>query len=209
MQPRVKICGITTREDALRCVDAGADALGFIFYQGSPRAIAPARAEAIIGELPPYVTPVGVFVNAPRSEIDRVILQTRIRILQLNGDEAPEDCEGYPVKVWKGFRCSSLGEVARTRVYPISAALLDGAQPPFYGGSGRMADFSVASALKKIFPLILAGGLGPENILDAVRAVEPFAVDVNSGVESAPGRKDRQKVALLFEQLSRLGGHPH
>jgi phosphoribosylanthranilate isomerase len=207
MQLRVKICGVTTREDALCCVDAGADAIGFIFATQSPRQISPEKAAAIIAELPRYVAPVGVFVNETRSEIERIIALTGIRILQLSGDEEPADCEGYAIKVWKAFRLASQAEVAGTGRYRIAAALLDGARAPSYGGSGRRADPEIALALKQHFPLVLSGGLGPENIFDAVRLVGPFAVDVNSGVESSPGRKDHQKVASLFEQLARLGGH--
>lgn len=204
MNPRVKICGITRPEDADICCREDVHALGFIFYRESPRFVPAGTARAIIRDLPPFVTPVGVFVNASRDFILEAIGETGIRALQLSGDERPEDCEGFPVKVIKAFRFTTPGEAAVAGEYPVSAALLDGAGNGLYGGSGNRADVEVALAVKEYRPLILAGGLNPENVAEAVRAVRPYAVDVNSGIESAPGRKDPALVRLLFNRLSQL-----
>jgi phosphoribosylanthranilate isomerase len=204
VKPLVKICGITRKADALFCAAQGASALGFIFYEASPRFIAPAKAARIIASLPPFVTTVGVFVNQRRRDICRIIEQTGIGAIQLHGDESPEDCEGYPLKTIKAFRFR-LGQSLRPLVkYRVAAALLDGAAGGLYGGSGQLADFHVALELKKHFPVILAGGLSPDNIVDAARRVKPYALDVNSGVESAPGKKDHAKVALLFQRITEM-----
>lgn len=204
MIPHVKICGITNLEDALFCAHAGADSLGFIFYKKSPRFIEPAEAARIIGELPAYITPVGVFVNEHRSGIERAVRETGIRIIQLSGNEFPDQCQGYAVKVWKAFRIRDLDAVETVKPYTISAALLDGATGDTFGGSGTLPDFSIACEVKEYHPIILAGGLNPENILGAIQAVEPFGVDVCSGVESLPGKKNHDQVKLLFERLQRL-----
>jgi phosphoribosylanthranilate isomerase len=229
---RVKICGIREREDAEVCVGAGVDAIGFIFYPESPRYIDPAAAAEIIRELPPFVTPVGVFVNAGREMIQSVIGRTGIRAVQLSGDESPEDCLGFSVSVVKAFRIRNPDEVEQVKNYVLSAAMLDGAgdrletapriaaradreappedrrtappKAPVYGGSGSLPDLSVALRLKNYHHLILAGGLNPENVPVVVSAVRPYAIDVNSGVESSPGKKDRHKVKLLFEALSTI-----
>jgi len=201
MNLRVKICGITNAEDALRCVESGAHALGFIFYAGSPRRVSPEVATEIISRLPPYVTPVGVFVNEARARIEQIVHDTHIRIIQLSGDELPAECSGYPVKVWKAFRFKPGESVHRARAYSIAAAVADGYGKNLFGGTGIMADPETAIRLKEFHPVVLAGGLNPSNILTAARTVQPYAVDINSGVESRPGRKDRQKLALLFDAL--------
>ena len=204
MNPHVKICGITNLEDALFCAHAGADSLGFIFYKNSPRYIEPAGAAKIIEELPAYITPVGVFVNEHRSAIERAIGDSGIRVIQLSGDEFPDQCLGYGVKVWKAFRIRDPGEVESVKPYLIAAAMLDGAGNGAYGGSGTLPDYSIAHEMKEYHPLILAGGLNPDTIIGAIQAVEPFGVDVCSGVEASPGKKDHQQVTLLFERLQRL-----
>jgi phosphoribosylanthranilate isomerase len=203
MNPRVKICGITTKEDALRAAECGADLLGFIFAAQSPRSITPEAAGAIIAALPAYVTPVGVFVNERREEIARVAAATGIRIVQLSGDETPDDCAGLSAVVWKAFRFTSEEETRKAAGYRVGAYLLDGARDGAYGGTGLRADPAVAVALKQFGPLVLAGGLNPDNIVEAVRQIRPYAVDLNSGLEESPGRKDHRKLALLFERLSR------
>lgn len=197
MRPYVKICGITNEKDARLCVRHGADALGFIFYRKSPRYVPPAQAASIIASLPPRVTPVGVFVNASRRTINRIATQTGIRAIQLSGDESAQDCAGYALPVIKAFRARG-----RRNYGPrISAALLDGAAGGLYGGTGKLADFAVAVQMKKQFRLILAGGLSPDNVTAAIRRVRPFAVDVCSGVESQPGRKDARKVRQFLQQV--------
>ena len=204
MKLKVKICGITNREDALRCIDAGANALGFIFYKKSPRYIEPSIAATIIRELPPYVAPVGIFVNEKRSFIEQTIKETNIRIIQLSGDETPEECNGYSLKVWKAFRFASMDDVNIAKRYSISAAIVDGVSNNLYGGTGTLADFSIASAVKQFHPVVLAGGLNPDNVLSAVQHVQPYAIDVNSGIERSPGKKDEKKIASLFGQLQKM-----
>jgi len=204
MKIKVKICGITNREDALRCIDAGANALGFIFYRKSPRYIEPSVAANIISNLPPYVASIGVFVNEKRSFIAQTITATNIRIIQLHGDEMPDDCQGYPVKVWKALRFTSMNEVSTAERYSIAAALIDGVHNNLYGGTGTLANFSIASAVKQFHPVVLAGGLNPDNILSAIQHVQPYAIDVNSGIERSPGKKDHKKIASLFNQLQKV-----
>ena len=204
MDIKVKICGLTNLEDALFCGSAGADAIGFIFYEKSPRYITPAKAAQIIDQLPSYITPVGVFVNEKRPTIERIIDETGIRSIQLSGDERPNDCGGYSVKVVKSFRIRNSSEVEQVKDYKISAAMLDGASDDSYGGSGMLPDFAIALEMKTYHPLFLAGGLNPDNVIQAVQQVQPYAIDVNSGVEYSPGKKDHSKVALLFERLNHL-----
>jgi phosphoribosylanthranilate isomerase len=202
--PQVKICGITNLEDALFCSRMGAHALGFIFYRKSPRFIDPGKAGMIIHHLPDSVLPVGVFVNESRESILATIRQTGIRTIQLSGDEEPSHCGGFGVDVWKAFRLREKERAADTRDFPIAAALLEGASDTEYGGSGKVPDFATALELKKYHPVILAGGMSPENVLESVQAVRPHGLDVNSGVELVPGKKDHHRVRMLFEELGRL-----
>ncbi len=205
MMPKVKICGITNLQDALFCAQAGADMLGFIFYQDSPRYIRPERAAELIKALPTSVKSVGVFVNEEQKHVEEIIETTNIQVVQLSGDESPDECEGYHgVDVWKAFRFRRQEETAILRQFSVSAVMLDGAKDGEYGGSGNLPDFSVALEMKHFHPVILAGGLQPVNIIDAIKRVAPFAVDVNSGVELVPGKKDHAKVKLLFDVISSL-----
>ena len=204
LSTRIKICGITNAEDAAHCSRLGAHYLGFIFYPQSLRAISPQSAAQIISTLPGSVTPVGVFVNAARESILETVNIAGIRIIQMSGDETPDDCGGYDIPVWKAFRFRNIYDVPRAADYRIDACVIDGAPDGIYGGSGTMADTSVALELKGIHPLMLAGGLNPENIADAVRKVMPFGVDVNSGVEQYPGKKNPEKVESLFKALTLL-----
>jgi phosphoribosylanthranilate isomerase len=197
----VKICGITNLEDALVCAKAGADMVGFIFYAKSPRYIQPSKAAGIIQYLPASTIPVGVFVNERYDVIQRIIRKTGVRLIQLSGDEKAEECSRFSVPVWKAFRLRASTDIYLTSAYRVDAVMLDGASEHEYGGSGMLADFGVARELKKHHRVVLAGGLTPENAADAVRDVEPYAVDVSSGVEMAPGKKDPHKVRLLLERL--------
>jgi phosphoribosylanthranilate isomerase len=205
MKPRVKICGITNREDALFCAHSGADALGFIFFPESPRFIESVKAKSIIDSLPPFITPVGVFVNERRERIEQIIRETGIRAIQLSGDEKPEDCMHFSVRVIKAFRFKTHDELHQLKKFQISAAMLDGAKDGLYGGTGMKADFSIAIEVKKHFPLVLSGGLSPNNIIDAIETVTPYAVDLNSGVERLPGIKDHGKIASLFHRIALIG----
>jgi phosphoribosylanthranilate isomerase len=196
MSVRVKICGITNIEDAVAAVDAGADALGFMFFEQSKRSLTFERAAAIIHELPPFITKVGVFVNPTEDFVCRALETTGIDTLQFHGEESPEFCARFaPSKVVKAFRIrdrSSLAECLRFREH---AWLLDSYVAGAHGGTGTVFDWEVAiEATKRNRTVILAGGLKPETVADAVRKVRPFAVDVSSGVESAPGKKDHAKI---------------
>ena len=200
MRTRVKICGITRREDALESVKQGADAIGLVFYPPSPRAVSVEQASRIVEGLPPFVTVVGLFVNAERSEIAATLAQTRIDLLQFHGDESPEACESYGRPYIKAIRMrEGIDLTALKRQYPGAAALLlDAYTKGVPGGTGTRFDWDrIPRGLNG--SIILAGGLSPENIESAVRQVRPFAVDVSGGVESQKGIKDPAKIALLMQ----------
>ncbi len=188
--PRVKICGITRLEDALAAVRLGADALGFNFWPGSRRFIAPASARAIIRALPPLVTTVGVFVDPTRDEAVAAAAVSGVQVLQLHGDESPELCASLPLPVLKGLRVGGPAALALLGRYVGVAGFLFDAESAGYGGGGRTFDWSLVAGAAERATVILAGGLTPGNVAEAVRAVHPYAVDVASGVESAPGVKD-------------------
>jgi phosphoribosylanthranilate isomerase len=186
---RIKICGITRDEDALAAVRLGVDALGFNFWPGSRRHVTPAVARRIIARLPPFVTPVGVFVNQPEGEMRAMASESGIQVFQLHGDEPPELCARLPLPVVKAIPVDQVRTLSRLLSYEVSAFLLD-TPTRGYGGSGQPFDWSLAEGVSEVAPVILAGGLTPENVAAAVRAVRPYAVDVASGVESSPGVKD-------------------
>jgi phosphoribosylanthranilate isomerase len=195
MSVRVKICGVTNLEDALLCAEAGADAVGFNFWPGSKRRLEPAEAAAIAQALPPAVWKVGVFVNAERPAIERILDSIELDAVQLHGDESTASCRGFPVKVIKALRVreggESIGEIAER--YAVDYILLDADAGTDYGGSGKSFDWRRAAGVAP-GRLFLAGGLGPDNVAEAVRLVRPYAVDTASGVESRPGKKDPRKV---------------
>lgn len=194
MPVRVKICGITNAKDAEIAVEAGADALGFIFVAGTPRYIDPDAASAIVDDLPPFVSPVGVFADHPVAEIERVIDRCGFRTVQLHGSEAPEYCRRLTVSVIKTFRVRPGGPPPPFEAYRVHAFLLDTFVEGKLGGTGKTFPLEVASSAKAFGRVIIAGGLTPENVVQVIREVHPYAVDVSSGVESKPGRKDPQKL---------------
>ena len=196
---KVKICGITNPEDALKAVDSGADALGFVFYKASPRYISPEQTEHIIHKLPPYVTTVGVFVNENIEEIRRIVDFALIDIVQLHGNEPPEMCL-VNRRVIKAIRVRELHDLEPLKQCIASAYLLDTYDPELYGGTGQIFNWDIAVDAKQLGRVILAGGLTPENVERAVRWVRPYAVDVSSGVEEEKGRKDHRKVKLFIER---------
>ncbi len=204
MHIRVKICGITNFDDAQYSAEEGAAALGFIFYDRSPRSIKPGAAGRIIASLPRDVLSVGVFVNSSRRFIEETISQTGIGAVQLSGDESPEECLGFALPVIKAFRIRTKAELAQISRYQISAALLDGYHEGHYGGTGIRVNPEIAREATTLLPIILAGGLGPENIRETVMAVRPQTIDVNSSLEQSPGKKDFQKISLLFRKLREL-----
>jgi phosphoribosylanthranilate isomerase len=203
---RVKICGITNLEDALLAVGLGADALGFIFAE-SPRQITPIMAKAIIRNLPPLVQTVGVFVNEEPARIKEIKSLCGLDLIQLHGDELPEICQDLMPHSIKAFRVQDETDINNINRYQgtIRAILLDSFQQGKAGGTGRTFDWSLAVKAKETgFPVILAGGLGPENIQEAITTVQPYAVDVNSGIEEQPGKKDPVLMKQLMEKLRKI-----
>jgi phosphoribosylanthranilate isomerase len=198
---KVKICGITNLDDALLAAELGADALGFIFVKNSPRRIRPGAVRKIIQELPPFVVPVGVVAGAEHDEILELIDETGICCVQLHGNESPKQLAKFPVPVYKSFRVDKEFDLETLRRYKGSAYLLDTQVDGTLGGTGKTFDWEIAVEAKAYGRIILAGGLNPENILEAIQKVQPYAVDVNSGVESMPGKKDRNKLEQLFKNI--------
>lgn len=204
---RVKICGLTRRDDAVAAVRLGADALGLVFYAASPRAVGITQAQEVIRDLPSRVSVVALFVNATESEIRAVLGKVRIDLLQFHGDETPQDCMGYGVPYIKAVRMREdidLFEIEK--VYAsASGLLLDSYQRGVAGGTGMAFDWarvpqSVTRRLTK--PIILAGGLTPDNVAEAIRQVRPYAVDVSGGVESMKGMKDAAKMAAFMQGVN-------
>ncbi|MFZ2154594.1 MAG: phosphoribosylanthranilate isomerase [Bradyrhizobium sp.] len=198
---KIKICGITNLDDAMAAVDFGSDALGFVFFRESPRAISPQNAASIIAKLPAFTTTVGVFVDSPQDEIQKIVNMTGIDAIQLHGDEPPESCR-LQRRVIKGIRVKSLESLEPLKGYRdlVSAFLLDTFAPHMPGGTGQVFNWDIAIEAKNFGRIILAGGLTPENISEAIRKVRPYAVDVSSGVELAKGKKDHQKMRLFIER---------
>ncbi len=196
----IKICGITRPEDAAHAAACGADALGFIFYRESPRGISPAAAAAIIARLPARVCKVGVFVNEEAAVIRETAAICGLDMLQLHGDESPAYCRGIADRksLIKALPLTVAADLHQAARYPVAAILVDVRDGDRYGGTGKSASWELAARLGKTAPVILAGGLNGENIRAALRTVRPRAVDINSGVETAPGVKDPAKVAEII-----------
>jgi phosphoribosylanthranilate isomerase len=198
----VKICGITRLEDAEAAVAAGAGAIGFIFWPNSPRFIDPHRARKIAAALPPFVTPVGVFVNQPLDYVNGVASLVRLGAVQLHGDETPAFAARIAAPVIKAVTVDSVDAA----VWPARVRLLlDVHDPIARGGTGRTVDWPAAADLAARREILLAGGLTPDNVADAVARVRPFGIDVSSGVERAPGIKDHQRLRALFEAVHDAG----
>jgi phosphoribosylanthranilate isomerase len=207
---RVKICGITRLEDARLAIDLGADALGFNFYEKSPRCLAPADAWSILRKLPALVSTVGIFVNWDSASVVALAKSLHLGAVQLHGDESASvtaECARH-VPVIKAFRTGSRFSLAQLRSHASAAAFLLDAQSESknsqsYGGTGRVADWKIASRAAEKYPILLAGGLIPENVVEAILAVRPYAVDVASGVESRSGVKDPAKLRAFFVEVAR------
>ena len=195
----VKICGLTTRDDAVRCASLGADAIGLNFWPQSPRHTDIETAQSIVEALGDRVETVGVFVDFDLSQIREILQKTGISWAQMHGDEPPELVEALLPQAYKAIGVKDGSAIELARRYPGEHLLLDASVPGMPGGTGRTFDWSIASEVAKERKLTLAGGLTPENVAEAVRIVRPFRVDVASGVESAPGRKDPEKVAAFIE----------
>jgi phosphoribosylanthranilate isomerase len=202
--PRVKICGITNIADALHASACGADALGFVFYPGSPRFVDPDRARRIIAELPPMLTTVGLFVNQSPARIREMVEFCGLNTVQLHGEEEPDQCSYPPCRVIKALRLKDGMDESVFSAYRVSALLLDAYVPDQFGGTGQCCDWARATEIASRHRVILAGGLNPENVSDAVRQVRPYGVDVSSGVEKSPGQKDPEKVATFIRMAREL-----
>jgi phosphoribosylanthranilate isomerase len=205
--PIIKICGITRAADALHAVEEGATALGFVFWPRSPRVIGCERARDIIAALPAHVTTVGVFVNESAEGIRRVVEATGIHAVQLHGDEKPRDADGIDLPILKSV---SLGDAAeQSSVWPDDTTLLlDVADPVRRGGTGVVIDWTLAADLARHHRVVLAGGLTPLNVEQAIRTVNPFGVDVSSGVEESPGVKNAEKVSSFLANARRAFAVP-
>jgi phosphoribosylanthranilate isomerase len=191
---RVKICGITSAGDAAAAVEAGADALGFVFVPGTPRWVCPYVAERVVRELPPFITTVGVFVDQSLEDIRGIVAQCPLRVVQLHGDEPEDFGRQMPCPVIKAIRVRSPRDLRIIETYPAHAFLLDAFVEGRAGGTGTAICWDLARQAKGRIPIILSGGLRPETVAQAVRVVRPYGVDVSSGVEGSPGRKDHKKV---------------
>lgn len=201
MQVRVKICGITNLDDAMAAVDFGADALGFVFFKGSPRFIPYKDVAAIIKKLPSFITTIGVFVDEKPEQIEKIIALTSIDVVQLHGDEPPETCN-FSRRIIKAIRVKSLESLEPLIHYKdiVSSFLLDTFTPDVFGGTGQIFNWDVATYAKQFGRIILAGGLNPDNIAEAIKRVNPYGVDISSGVESERGKKDHKKMKLFIER---------
>ena len=203
---RIKICGITRPEDALLAAKLGADAIGLVFYKKSPRYIAPQQTQQVLAKLPPFVSRVALFVDAPTGEIQDILTIVRPDILQFHGTESAESCLQYKLPYIKAVRMQpgvNLHEIA-SEYESASALLLDTYQAGVPGGTGQAFDWTLVPADLPV-PIILAGGLTPENVAQAIKETHPYAVDVSGGVEQAKGIKDQVKMRQFIQEVQRIG----
>ena len=187
---KIKICGITNLEDALAAVEYGADALGFNFYKKSPRHISPDKAAEIIAQMPPFIVPVGIFVNEKEDRIREIVSQSCLQGIQLHGDETPEFCQRFGSRVIKAFQVKIMASLERVSHYRVSAYLLVSYKEGMRGGTGTTFDWHLAVVAKTFGRVILAGGLSPQNVVEAVKLVQPYGIDVCGGIEKEKGVKD-------------------
>jgi phosphoribosylanthranilate isomerase len=198
-QVKVKVCGMTSLKDALVAVEEGADAVGFIFYKKSPRSVTMKIVREIVLELPPFVDTVGVFVDESAVQINKIADYCNLDIIQLHGDESPTFCKRIRRKVIKAFRIKDMQSVKKISSFQVSGFLLDTFSENLHGGTGKVFDWNLVLPAKKFGPVIMAGGLTPNNVQQAVRQVRPYGVDVCSGVESEPGIKDHKKLRAFLK----------
>lgn len=198
---RIKICGITNLDDAMAAAELGADALGFNFYPESPRFIAPEAAAEIIYQLPPFILTVGIFVNEPEEKVREIHERTGIQVFQFHGDESPEFCERFERRVIKVFRVKDKESLHSIMHYKASAFLLDSHKDGLLGGTGVPFDWDLAQDAARSRRVILAGGLTPENVGEAIRRVKPYGVDVAGGVEKEKGIKDHGKIKKFIAEV--------
>jgi phosphoribosylanthranilate isomerase len=197
---RVKVCGITNLEDALAAAELGADALGFVLA-ASPRQVTPENLRHLVAELPPLVLKVGVFVDSPLEEVRRVMSDCGLNLAQLHGSESPEYCEALFPRAIKAFQVKDATVLKQLPLYRASAYLLDGYHSKLKGGSGQSFDWEIARQAKGLGRIILSGGLTLENVAQAIAIARPYGVDVSSGVEASPGKKDHRKLAAFIQAV--------
>ncbi len=204
--PKIKICGITNQIDALQAVNAGADALGFVFYRKSPRNVSLNVVKSIVADLPPFVLPVGVFVNAEPENVRRTMDECGLVLAQIHGDESAEYCESLGRPVVRGIRLRDRNTLFSMAEYKgrarVRGFVLDAFSGTAYGGTGKIADWNLAQEAARSFSFLLAGGLTSDNVQDAIRKVRPYGVDVSSGVEARPGKKDPAKVKAFVQAVN-------
>ncbi len=200
---KIKICGITNLDDAMAAADAGADALGFNFYKKSPRYIEPEKAAEIIAQLPPFILPVAIFVNEREDRIREVLAKTCMQGVQFHGDETPEFCQRFGNRVIKAFQVKDKESLKTMAHYRVAAYLLDSYRDGLRGGTGTTFDWHLAIVAKTFGRIILAGGLNPENVAEAVKLVQPYGIDVAGGVEKEKGVKDHAKLKKFITEVRR------
>ena len=202
MRTRVKICGLTRRQDAEFAIKSGADAIGLVFYQPSPRAVTIAQAAAITAQLPPFVSVVGLFVNASAATVRETLQHVPLSLLQFHGDETSAFCEQFDMPYIKAVRMQKTADLieAEKRFPGASALLLDSYLQGVPGGTGQTFDWSMITVVNK--PLILAGGLTTENVAAAIRQIAPYAVDVSGGVEESKGLKSNNKISAFMREVA-------
>ena len=200
-QVKVKICGMTNLKDVKVAVDGGVDAVGFIFYKKSPRSVTMQAVREIVLELPPFVDSVGVFVNETAEQINKIADHCKLDRVQLHGDESPAFCKKIRRRVIKVIRVKDIQSLKKLSDYPVSSFLLDTFSEDQYGGTGKVFDWNLAYSAKKYGPIILAGGLTPINVRQAIQRIQPYGVDVCSGVESQPGIKDHKKMKAFLKNV--------
>jgi len=208
--PKVKICGITNVEDALAAVEAGADAVGFVFHHASPRRVAADVVKRIVAQLPPFVLPVGVFVNEDVKIVRDWMDDCGLAIAQLHGEEASAYCDLLGRPVLKAIRLRDRGSLLSLAEYKgrfrVRGFVLDAFSAVSYGGTGQVTDWGLAAEAARAAPAVLAGGLTPENVAEAIEKVKPYGVDVSSGVESRPGKKDHAKMRAFINAAKLVSG---
>ena len=200
-QVKVKICGMTNLNDVKVAVDGGVDAVGFIFYKKSPRSVTIKTVKEIVIELPPFVDAVGVFVDETAEQINKIADRCNLDRVQLHGNESPAFCKKIRRRVIKAIRVKDIQSLKKLSDYPVSSFLLDTFSEDQYGGTGRVFDWNLAYPAKKYGPIILAGGLTPNNVRQAIQRIQPYGVDVCSGVESQPGIKDHKKMQTFLKNV--------
>ena len=200
-QVKVKICGMTNLKDVKVAVDGGVDAVGFIFYKKSPRSVTMQAVREIVLELPPFVDSVGVFVNETAEQINKIADRCNLDRVQLHGNESPTFCKKIRRRVIKAIRVKDIQSLKKLSDYPVSSFLLDTFSEDQYGGTGKVFDWNLAYPAKKYGPIILAGGLTPNNVRQAIQRIQPYGVDVCSGVESQPGIKDHKKMQTFLKNV--------